>query len=148
MWLIPLGGTLILVLIVVVILSRPISIPRARRRFAVQRPALEQAFRTSAAASGKPRGLTWLDLDWDPNVLFARERATGQLAALVGVTVRFAAIPGSDMEDLPAVANPRIATAVFFFHRGQWHTTGRTLFNLDPNEAVRHLANQYELLTS
>lgn len=120
------------------------GIRQARARFEAQRPTLEQAFRASATASGKPRGLIWVDLDWEPGVLFARERTTGHLAALVGVTVRFEAIPGSDMEHLPAVGNLRTATAVFFFDRGHWHTTGRTLFNLNPGEAVVRFGGQYE----
>ena len=79
-------------------------------------------------------------------VTFARERDTGRLAALVGVLIRFEAIPGGDMEGLPAVGNLRPAAAVFFFHAGRWHTTGKALFNLDPEEALVRLADRYERL--
>ena len=120
----------------------------ARRVFQQQRERLELQFFQAAAASGKPRGLRWKAIDWESGAEFARERASGQLAALVGVTIRFEAVEGSDMEGLPAVGNLRNASAVFFFHRGRWHTTGRTVFNLNPDEALAHFGNQYERLPS
>jgi hypothetical protein len=119
---------------------------RARDVFVRQRPELERAFLEAAAVSGKPRGLRWKSLEWEPGAVFARERATGRLAALVAVTIAFEAIEGSDMEGLPAVGNLRNASAVFFFHAGRWHTTGKTIFNLNPDEALAHLAGQYERL--
>ena len=126
--------------------ARAASVPRARALFEARRPQLEEAFFRAAAASGKPRGLRWVGCEWEPGIEIARERATGKLAALVGVTIRFEAIPGSDMEGLPAVGNLRNASAVFFFHDGRWHTTGRTVFNLNPDEALAHFRNQYERL--
>lgn len=122
------------------------SAERARRLFQQQRERLELLFFQAAAASGKPRGLRWKAIEWESGVEFARERASGQLAALVGVTIRFEAIEGSDMEGLPAVGNLRNASAVFFFHHGRWHTTGKTVFNLNPDEALAHFQQQYERL--
>jgi len=105
--------------------ARAGSPAEARRRFVAQRDALPEAFFQAASASGKPRGLRWKSIDWQPGGELVREKETRQLAALVGVTVAFEAIPGSDMEDLPAVGNLRHGSAVFFYHRGAWHTTGR-----------------------
>jgi hypothetical protein len=122
------------------------SAERARQLFQQQRERLELLFFQAAAASGKPRGLRWKAIEWESGVEFARERASGQLAALVGVTIRFEAIEGSDMEGLPAVGNLRNASAVFFFHRDRWHTTGKTVFNLNPDEALAHFQHQYERL--
>src|SRR5881392_2900606 len=68
----------------------------------------------AAAATGKPRGLRWKDCEWESEVIFARDKQTSQLAALVSITIQFEAIPGSDMEGLPAVDNLRNASAVFF----------------------------------
>jgi hypothetical protein len=62
---------------------------------------------------------------------------------LVPVTVRFEAVPGSDMEGLPAVGNLRNASAVFFYRRGVWHASGRAVFNLNPDEALEHFKDQY-----
>src|SRR5688572_894626 len=74
---------------------------QARARFAAARADLQRAFFLAAGASGKPRGLRWLACDWGEAVELVRERDTGRLAALAGVTIRFEAVPGSDMEGLP-----------------------------------------------
>jgi hypothetical protein len=121
---------------------------RARRLFGHQRERLELQFFQAASASGKPRGLRWKSIDWGPAVEFARERDSGRLAALVSITIQFEAIEGSDMEGLPAVGNLRNASAVFFFHQGRWHTVGKAVFNLNPDEALAHFHNQYERLPS
>jgi len=119
---------------------------RAQEMFKLQREHLEAEFLRAAAASGKPRGLRWSECQWEDHIEFVRERRTGQIAALVGVTIRFEAVEGGDMEGLPAVGNLRNASAVFFFHRGQWHTVGKAVFNLNPDEAVSHFKSQYERL--
>jgi len=124
--------------------GREVQLERARELFRLQRERLEMEFLKAAAASGKPRGLRWKDCQWDNGVEFVRERRSGQIAALVGVTIQFEAIEGSDMEGLPAVGNLRNASAVFFYQRGQWHTVGRAVFNMNPDEAVLHFKNQYE----
>jgi len=124
------------------------QLEQARILFQRQRERLELQFFQAATASGKPRGLRWKAVDWESGVEFARERASGRLAALVAVTIQFEAVEGSDMEGLPAVANLRNASAVFFFHGGRWHTTGKTVFNLNPDEALAHFHNQYERLPS
>src|SRR5437660_12800857 len=125
-------------------LGRGIQVERARELFFLQRERLEAKFVTAAGASGKPRGLRWKDCDFENEIELARERKTGQLVALVSVTIAFEAIEGSDMEGLPAVGNLRNASAVFYFHRGQWHTTGKAVFNLNPVEVIEHFKNQYE----
>ena len=114
----------------------------ARQLFLRQREHLEAKFFSVAAASGKPRGLRWKNCEWENPVEFAREKDTGKLAALVGVTIQFEAVEGSDMEGLPAVGNLRNASAVFFFDRGGWHTVGKAVFNMNPDEAIQHY--QYE----
>lgn len=128
--------------------GREIQAERARELFLLQRERLEAKFVDAAARSGKPRGLRWKECDFAPEVAFARERRTGQLAALVGVTIRFEAVEGGDMEGLPAVANLRNASAVFFFQKGQWLTVGRAVFNMNPAEAIEHFRTRYEPLGS
>jgi hypothetical protein len=126
--------------------GRDVSAARARELFKLQRERLEAHFLRAAAATGKPRGLRWVDCEWDDAVAFVRERQTRQIAALVGVTIQFEAIPGGDMEGNPAVGNLRNASAVFFFQRGHWHTVGKAVFNMNPDEALVHFHNQYERL--
>jgi hypothetical protein len=116
--------------------------------FHAKRPELEALFLQAAAATGKPRGLRWKACEWDGTVEFAREKGTGQLAALAGVTIQFEAIEGGDMEGVAAVGNLRNASAVFFYHRGHWRTTGKAVFNLNPDEALKHFASQYDRLPS
>ncbi len=123
-----------------------IPVAELQKRFLQQREHLEAAFFTAAAASGKPRGLRWKDCEWESEVAFARERQTGQLAALVAVTVAFEAIEGGEMEGVAAVGNLRVASAVFFFAAGRWRTTGKAIFNLNPAEAIEHFKGQYERL--
>jgi hypothetical protein len=126
--------------------GRDVQLERARELFKLQRERLEAHFLKAAAATGKPRGLRWKGVEFDDDVEFARERRTGQLAALVAVTVSFEAVAGSDMEGLPAVGNLRNASAVFFFQRGQWLTVGKAIFNMNPPEAIEHFKVQYERL--
>jgi hypothetical protein len=128
--------------------GKGVQVERARELFILQRERLEAKFVTAAAASGKPRGLRWKDCDFENEIELARERATGQLVALVSVTIQFEAIEGSDMEGLPAVGNLRNASAVFCFHRGHWNTTGKAVFNLNPVEVIQHFKNQYEHVTA
>src|SRR5438034_1968054 len=125
-------------------LGKDIQVERARESFVLQRERLEAKFVTAAAATGKPRGLRWKDCSFEGDVELARERQTGQLVALIPVTIQFEAIEGSDMEGLPAVGNLRNASAVFFFQRGQWQTAGRAVFNFNPGEALEHFKQQYE----
>ena len=124
--------------------SRGDTILRAREQFTRQRKQLEADFLRAASATGKPRGLLWKACDWEPEVVLARDRRTGSLNALVGVTIQFEAIPGSDMEGLPAVGNLRNASGVFFYEKGRWQTGGRAVFNFNPEEAIEHFKGQYE----
>lgn len=148
LWLVP---VVVIVLVGVMLIWRPfrafsreVQLERARELFLLQRERLEMHFLKAAGASGKPRGLRWKDCEWESEVIFARDRQTAQLAALVSITIQFEAVPGSDMEGLPAVDNLRNASAVFFFQHGHWHTVGKAIFNMNPDEAVNHFRNQYE----
>lgn len=149
LWLVPVVVIVLLAIALIVwrpfrAFSREVQLERARELFLLQRERLEMHFVKAAAASGKPRGLRWKDCEWESEVVFARERQSAQLAALVSITIQFEAVPGGDMEGLPAVGNLRNASAVFFFHRGHWHTVGKAIFNMNPDEAVNHFKNQYE----
>ena len=121
-----------------------VSAVRARELFEANRASLERAFFETASTSGKPRGLRWLALEWEPGLSLAREKGTGRLSGLVGVNISFEAVEGGDMEDVSAVGLLRNASAVFFLHRGVWHTTGKVIMNLDPDAAIRHFGGQYE----
>ncbi|HTN75354.1 MAG TPA: hypothetical protein VL096_08910, partial [Pirellulaceae bacterium] len=120
------------------------TLEAARDLFTLRREMLEAKFVSLASQSGKPRGLTWVDCDFESRVAFARDRHTRQLRALVGVTIRFEATEGGGMEENPNVGNLRAATAVFRFENGQWLTDGRAIFNLNPAEAIKHFQHELE----
>src|SRR5207244_4369946 len=100
------------------------------------RPEYQQQFLAAASATGKPRGLAWKQCELQDGLLLARDRATGDLVALVAVTISFEAIEGGGMEEVEAVGNLRAATAVFNWNGRQWTNQGRAIFNLEPREVV------------
>ena len=116
----------------------------ARKAFPLQRERLEAEFFRAAAQSGKPRGLRWKNCDWVSGVEFARDRKTGQTVALVGVNVSFEAVAGGDMEGVAAVGNLRNASALFVYQDGRWHATAKTVFNLNPDEALDRMPDRFE----
>ncbi len=122
------------------------SVERARKLFHLQRERAEHRFFILAAQSGKPRGLEWVECDFEDDVSFARDRTTGRLRALVGVTIRFRAIEGGGMEDNVNVGNLRAASAVFQLDGSDWGTDGRALFNVNPAQAIERLRTELELV--
>jgi len=122
------------------------SMKAARKKFFLRREWLEADFVALAGKRGIPRGLRWVECDFDNDVQFARDRSTGQLRALVATTIRFEAIEGGGMEEVEAVGNLRAATAVFFLDGKKWSTNGRALFNLNPVEAIQHYRHELEMV--
>jgi hypothetical protein len=125
-------------------LGREVIVERARESFRLQRERLEAKFFDAAARSGKPRGLLWKECNFENPIELARDRRTGEIVALVSVTISFEAVAGGPMEGVEAVGNLRNATAVFVFARGHWSTSGKAVFNMNPDEALRHFQHQYE----
>jgi hypothetical protein len=114
------------------------------RLFRLRREMLEARFFDLARTQDKPRGLRWIDCDWQDAVTFARDRESGLLTAFVAVNVRFEAVEGGDMEGVAAVGTIREAAAVFHYRNGLWGTGGRALFNMTPQDAVRQLTGQFD----
>jgi hypothetical protein len=140
------GGGLLLVWRPARAALRASELATARGEFHRQRERLEARFVQIAGASGKPRGLSWSNCEFDDAVTYARDRRTGQLSAFVAVTISFEAVEGGGMEHVEAVSNLRAATAVFHYVRGVWQTEGRAVFNLNPAEAIDHFRGQLERL--
>lgn len=122
----------------------PVNLDHARKQFHLRREWLEANFLTLAAQSGKPRGLQWVDCEFEDAVSFARDRHTGRLRALVGVTISFEATIGGGLEDNPNVGNLRAATAIFYLDDAAWSSTGRAIFNLNPVQAIQHYGQELE----
>ena len=119
---------------------------RAQRDFHRQREPLEAKFIEKAAARGKPRGLRWADVDFDDEVVYARDRRTRQLKALVAIEVMFEAVVGGGMEEVENVAKAKAATAEFLHDGTRWTTDGKVYFNLAPSATVKYLAADMELV--
>ena len=146
-----LAGVAAVLIVLLPVLWRPARAARRERQctlaqtdFRLQREQLEARFVKLASESGKPRGLRWIDCDFQNEVTYARDRATGELSALVGVTISFEAVEGGGMEDVEAVGNLRAATAVFQYADGRWTTHGRAIFNLNPQEAIQYYQSKLE----
>jgi len=134
-----------------IVLWRPVAARFHKRRqehaiglFRLQREQLEAQFFHRAGSLGKPRGLRWLECDWQNDVTFGRDVKTGMMTAFVGVNIRFEAVEGGDMEGVEAVSMVRDAAALFHFHRGRWGTGGRALFNMNPADALVRFKGQFE----
>jgi hypothetical protein len=147
----PVAAAAVLVLIIVLAVARPVLASARRRQatkalkqFRLQREQLEAHFFNRAGSLGKPRGLRWLECDWQSAVTFGRDVKTGMLTAFVGVNIRFEPLEGGDMEDVEAVGMVRDAAALFHYHRGRWGTGGRALFNMNPSDALVHFKGQIE----
>jgi hypothetical protein len=125
-------------------LGREVQTERARESFRLQKERLEEVVLKAAASSGKPRGLRWVSCRFTDEFTLVRDKATRRLAALIPVTVRFDPVPGGEMEDTPAAKEPRQATAVLHFRRGEWVSDGQTLFNVTPVDALRLHARDYD----
>lgn len=143
-------GLLVALFVLAAFLNRPLrrwvyqkEERKAREQFRQQRETLEAKFFDMARQLGKPRDLTWIDCDWQETVTFARDAQTGLLTAFAAVNVSFEAVEGGDMEEVEAVGLLRECAAVFHYQEGAWGTGGRALFNMNPEDAVTRLGDQY-----
>ena len=114
--------------------------------FGQQRERLEKEFLEFARRTGIPRGLVWVNCDFETEVCFVRDRSSRQLQALVPVTIAFEAEVGGDMEEVEAVGNLRAATAVFLYNGDSWSTEGRAIFNLNPQQTVERHQESLEIV--
>jgi hypothetical protein len=87
-----------------------------------------------------------VDVEFDDDVLYARDRKSRLLKALVAIEVSFEAVEGGGMEEVEAVSRVRAATAEFLYDGDRWATKGRVYFNLAPSAAVKYLASDLELV--
>lgn len=115
---------------------------KAKQLFQIRREWLEAEFLKKAAATGKPRGLRWVDCDFQSDAQFAKDEQSDLLRAFVSVTIRFEAIEGGGMEEVEAVSNLRAATAVFEYDGEKWVASPRTIFNLSPDQAIEQFRHR------
>ena len=106
---------------------------------------LQQRFFSIVSKSGKPKGLTWKSCKFDEATIWAIEKQSANLHALLSVVIHFEAVLGGPMEDVEAVGNARIATAIFFYDGSRWDTRGDILFNLEPHDVLTRHCDDYDL---
>ncbi len=105
-----------------------VHVDHARELFHQQREWLEARFITALTRVDYAEGQRWESAQWDDEVLWARDRQTRHLLALV--CVHFDPAPF----DLMAIS--RHATALFEYRKGRWHVEGKRLDEVRPDEAV------------
>jgi hypothetical protein len=121
-------------------------VTEARRAFHRQRERLEAKFVRIGSSPAKPDTPRWADCEFEDDVTFAKNRATGELTALVGVTIEIEDLADWASRSGDAVGHLRAATAVFRFQRDHWETDGRAIFNLTPAEALRRYQRDLEVV--
>src|SRR5579864_9835855 len=105
----------------------------AREQFRQQREWLEARFLGALAKNEPLERSRWEDAQWHDEVVWARERPSRRLLALIGV--HFDCDPIFTLSESP----PRHATALFEYRKGQWHAEGKRLDEIRPDEAfLRH----------
>jgi hypothetical protein len=114
-------------------LREEFRVDRARDQFRLQREWLEARFLGALSRIDPVERLRWEDARWRDEIVWARDRQTRRLLALVGVEID--SEPFADEVDSP----PRQATAMFEFRKGRWHAEGKRLDEIRPDEAfLRH----------
>jgi hypothetical protein len=129
------GILLVGVFVTSLILRRPLRqivedmhIDHARVLFHQQREWLEARFMTAVIRADAVEGERWELAHWHDEVLWARDRQTRHLLALV--CVHFEAGPF----ELPSL--PRHVTVLFEFKKGRWCADGKRLDETRPQEAI------------
>lgn len=114
----------------------------ARRDFHLKRERLELKFVQKAAARVRPDAPPWTDCEFDNDVAYVRNRATGELAAFVAIIVTIDDTGATGR----AIPSYRSGTAVFRLDRKHWDTDGQALLNLTPVEAIRFYQDDLEIV--
>lgn len=105
-----------------------VHVERARELFHQQRELLEARFVTALGRLDPAEGQRWESAQWHDEILWARDRQTRRLLALV--CVHFEPAP------FELLSMPRHATALFEFRKGGWHVDGKRLDEVRPDEAI------------
>lgn len=117
------------------ILSEDRDLSKPRSLFRLQREWLEVAFLDALARTDPLERLRWDDAHWHDEIVWARDRQTRRLLALIGVHFDADPFLSAEFSDIP----PHHATALFEFRHGHWLTEGKHFDEIRPDEAfLRH----------
>jgi len=126
--------------------SRQVQFLQARHGFHIQREWLEAKFISRATAHMGPDACHWTDCMFADDVAYVRSRSTGELSALVAVTIATEEDDVGPRGSADAIGNLQAGTAVFRFDGKHWVTDGRTILNLNPNEAIQYFHRDLEIV--
>jgi len=110
--------------------AEEIHLDHARELFRQQREWLEPRFLTALGKADPIEGIRWEEAQWHNEILWARDRQTRRLLAMIAV--HFNASPFEDAGE----PFTRHATALFEFRKGRWFAEGKRLDEVQPNELV------------
>lgn len=117
------------------ILAEDRDLSKARAAFHLQREWLEVRFLNELARTDPVERPRWDDARWHDEVVWARDRQTRRLLALIGVHFDADPFLAAEFSDVP----PHHATALFEYRRGGWLTKGKHFDEIRPAEAfLRH----------
>jgi hypothetical protein len=111
--------------------AEEIHVDHARELFRQQREWLEARFVGSLSRINPAEAQRWDDAHWHDAVLWARDRQTRRLLALIEVHF------DPDPFELDPEGERHHATALFEFRKGQWVAEGKRLDEVRPDEALQ-----------
>ena len=86
----------------------------------------------------------WADCAFADDVSYARSRSTGELSALVAVTLAAEAREFATSSTADVIGDLQAGTAVFRFDGKHWVTDGRAILNLSPGETIHRFRDDLE----
>jgi hypothetical protein len=125
-------------------MSREVQYAKAKKFFHVQRERLEAKFINLAARRATPASPRCSDCSFADDVSYVRNRATGELSALVAIALAMENPDSPAANNGEAVGNLQLGTAVFRYDGDHWETDGRAILNLSPSEAIRFYRRDME----
>ena len=109
------------------------DVQSAQEQFRREREYLEARFLSALARKDPLERIRWEDAQWQDEVIWARDRQSRRLLALIGL--QFENDPGIERDSDDSSQH---ATALFVYRDGRWSTDGDHLDSLQPTEAVIH----------
>jgi hypothetical protein len=123
-----------------------VRLERARESFRLQKSRLEELLVRQAQTHAPIRGLKWRQCQFTHEPLWLLDARHRHVATLVPIAVTFQPETPAAFGDDPSLEEPRHGVVLLVFSRGQWHWSGRTLFNLSLTQAAEKLAPLWQVL--
>jgi hypothetical protein len=126
--------------------ARQTRFAKARRDFHARREWLEAKFIQLVSTRAKSHSPRWADCTFADDVAYVRNRSTGEISALVAISIAAEDPEAGLFGGGDAVGNLQLGTAVFRLDHDHWSTDGRAILNLSPAETIRHFQHDYQMI--